>query len=114
LLTGWLGGPAAARRTEHSDLSILKESILSLSSIFKIDAGTLEKELVHYRVINWQRNPNVRGGYSYNTLGSKQAKKILAEPVAGKVFFSGEALYEGAAQGTVEAALQSGIAVAKK
>jgi monoamine oxidase len=54
------------------------------------------------------------GGYSYSTLFSKKAVEILSEPIAETIFFAGEAIYSGESQGTVEAALQSGLDAAKK
>ena len=42
------------------------------------------------------------------------ARKILNIPIQETIFFAGEALYEGNAPGTVEAALVSGREAAKK
>ena len=114
LLTGWLGGPSAAIRSGESETSFLRSSLLSLSTVFKISVQELEEQLVQHEIINWHNKPFVKGGYSYNTLGSVAAKRLLAEPVNGTIYFAGEAVYTGESQGTVEAALQSGIAAAEK
>jgi monoamine oxidase len=114
LLTGWLGGPNAAIRSGESETSFLRSSLLSLSAVFKLAPKELEEQLLQYEIINWHNKPFIKGGYSYNSLGSAAAKKVLAEPVNGTIYFAGEAVYAGESQGTVEAALQSGVAAAEK
>lgn len=114
ILTGWLGGVAARKKSGTTTENILKLSLLSLSSIFKIPANTLYDHLSHYHVACWQNNELVKGGYSFNTIYSSAAKIILNEPVDDVLFFAGEAIYDGPSQGTVEAALQSGKIAAQK
>lgn len=114
LLTGWLGGPAAIVKSGETDASILESALQSLSAIFRIQSTDLERQLVHYKMNSWHNHPHVKGGYSYNTIASAQAKKILSHPAEGTLFFAGEALYNGASQATVEAALQSGRQAAEK
>ena len=114
LLTGWLGGSAAAKRSTQKEETILHDALLSLSSIFSIAPSVLRKQLVHHKILRWEHHPYILGGYSYNTLFSEKAIEILSEPVANTIFFAGEAIHTGEAQGTVEAALQSGLSAAKK
>lgn len=114
LLTGWLGGPSAAIRSGESETSFLRSSLLSLSAVFKLSPQELEEQLLQYEIVNWHNKPFVKGGYSYNTMGSVAAKRVLAEPVNDTIYFAGEAVYTGESQGTVEAALQSGVAAAEK
>jgi monoamine oxidase len=114
LLTGWLGGPNAAIRSGESETSFLRSSLLSLSAVFKLAPKELEEQLLQYEIINWHNKPFIKGGYSYNSLESAAAKRVLAEPVNGTIYFAGEAVYAGESQGTVEAALQSGVAAAEK
>jgi len=87
---------------------ILEMALQSLSNIFskKLPAVTA------WYVANWQKEPYTYGAYSYNTIPSNNAKAILKKPVAGTIYFAGEAVYTGTAQGTVEAALASGKEVA--
>ena len=114
LLTGWLGGPGATAKSGDTDESLLQTALLSLSAIFHLPPADLWKQLVHHKIICWQHHKHIKGGYSFNTTDSAEAKKILAHPVHNAIFFAGEALYRGQSQGTVEAALQSGRQVAKK
>lgn len=112
LLTGWMGGPNATENIYIEDSSLLQTALISLSSIFKTTPAVLREELANYKIINWANEPFVKGGYSYNTLHSEEAKKILIQPVDNKIYFAGEAVSKSESQGTVESALQSGDDVA--
>ena len=113
LLTGWLGGPRAIVRSLETDESLLLSSLGALSTIFHLPLAVLQQELVHHKIICWHNELSVKGGYSYSTINSANATKILLTPVDDTIFFAGEAIFEGESQGTVEAALQSGHSVAK-
>ncbi len=54
------------------------------------------------------------GAYSFDKLETATARKILNLPIQETIFFAGEALYEGNAPGTVEAALVNGREAAEK
>jgi monoamine oxidase len=114
LLTGWLGGANAAEKIFESDDALLLTALQSLSSVFRMPLSMLREELVHYKIINWQTVQHVKGGYSYSTLGTEQAIKVLSNPIDGTIFFAGEAIPGGDSQGTVESALQSGYDTASK
>lgn len=114
LLTGWLGGPAAEKKSAESNESLLQASLQSLAVIFHLDEVEIRQQLDHYKIVCWQNQRYIKGGYSYNTTDSPEAKRILSLPVNGRVFFAGEAVFAGESQGTVEAALQSGKAVAER
>ncbi|WP_153796743.1 flavin monoamine oxidase family protein [Foetidibacter luteolus] len=107
LLTGWLGGASAAAFKNDSDETILSLAITSLANIFCLPqqeiTGLITASLVH----NWQVKDFTLGGYSYDTLHSARARKVLQQPVGNHVYFAGEGLYEGPFPGTVEAALVS-------
>ena len=76
---------------------------------------SLLKNLLNYhKIICWDNNPYVKGGYSFNTLNSEKAKKKLREPIDNSIYFAGEAIYSGEFQGTVEAALVSGRDVVRE
>ena len=113
LLTGWMGGPKTIANIFETNSSLLQTALLSLSSIFKIAPAVLREELRNYKFINWMDNPFIKGGYSFNTLHSREAKKILNTAVNDKIYFAGEAVSKSDSQGTVESALQSGYDVAE-
>jgi monoamine oxidase len=114
LLTGWLGGPKANRYGHFSDIALINIGIRSLSGAFHIPQRTIRGWLEKTHVSNWRKMPYVKGGYSYSTIFTPKAVEILAEPVLDTLFFAGEAIHKGESQGTVEAALLSGLDVAKK
>lgn len=114
LLTGWLAGPAATQMSRESDAAILQQAITSLSNIFSIDEAQLYQWLLWYKVMNWPAEPFTAGGYSYSSVGSVEAKKLLNTPMNDTLYFAGEALYQSTETGTVEAALTTGKDVATK
>jgi monoamine oxidase len=114
VLTGWLGGPNATTLSNVSDDTILNKALQSLAAIFSLPIIKLQEMLVGSFVFNWQQDPFSLGGYSYDTVESAAAKKLLNRPLDNTLFFAGEALYTGAHNATVEAALQSGEAAAQK
>lgn len=108
LLTGWLGGPKAAEKIFKTEEELLQTALQSLSNIFRMPPAMLREELGHHNIICWQNKQYIKGGYSYSTLASGQARKVLSTPVNDTVFFAGEAITQGDTTGTVESALQSG------
>ncbi|MCW3106777.1 MAG: FAD-dependent oxidoreductase, partial [Segetibacter sp.] len=114
LLTGWLSGPKAEQMKNEDDEAILLSGLNSLNGIFNIDTNYLKENLQWWKVFNWTKDPFTRGSYSYSTLHTAKARKVLMEPVEDTLFFAGEALYDGPEMGTVEAALTSGSEIASK
>jgi monoamine oxidase len=114
LLTGWLSGSKAKTLPNTNTQSIFDESLRSLSSIFNMEKQALREKLTAWKIVDWSSDPFSLGGYSFDKLESATAKKILNLPIKETIFFAGEALYEGEAPGTVEAALVSGREAAKK
>jgi monoamine oxidase len=105
-LTGWVGGPRAADMTKLSHEEILAKALTSLSNIFKISVAELKGELVTHHIADWVDDPHSMGAYSYATPESKEAVKVLQQPLGGRVFFAGEAVQEEGS--LVESALASG------
>ena len=114
LLTGWLAGPNAENNKNKSEDEIISMALNALGYVFNTNKTFLEKNLLAGKAFNWQTDPCSLGAYSYATVESTKAKKVLAKPVEETIFFAGEALSEGAAMGTLEVALENGIATAKK
>jgi monoamine oxidase len=114
MLTGWLGGSKALQYGNRSNDFFLDKALESLSGIFSLSIGALKKELQESRIFNWENEPWSRGAYSYSKVGYEKAKKEWRNPQGGNIYFAGEAYYEGPFQGTVEAAVVNGIAVARQ
>ena len=109
LLTGWLGGPKAIAFSNQSDDEISDLALTSLAAIFDQPIAMLRQSMAHIFVFNWQKNPYALGAYSYATVETEAAKKLMTTPLANTIFFAGEALYSGNHPGTVEAALVSAL-----
>jgi monoamine oxidase len=114
ILTGWAGGPRADQLIDHSDEEILEKAYLSLSSIFNCGFAELKSNTSEAFVFNWQNEVLGLHGYSYDTVKTSGARRLLNIPVSDTLFFAGEALYDGKSPGTVEAALVTAKEVARK
>jgi monoamine oxidase len=114
LLTGWIGGPEAEQLKNLSDEEILNEALNALAFVFQTSKDSLRENLKAWHVANWGADPFAHGAYSYVTVHSTAAKKVLSEPIKETLFFAGEACYTGTEVATVEAALGSGKEVAAK
>lgn len=112
-LTGWVAGPSALTLTDKSDDELQELALSSLSNIFQVPVIELRDELVCMKVFDWNKEPYSLGAYSYTTPEAAAAVEVLRQPVAGKVFYAGEAVAEGATAATVEGALASGQEVAR-
>jgi monoamine oxidase len=113
ILTGWVGGEKVTSLKDNTDEDLLQIALRSLSNAFHVPFNELTVQLKAYKIANWHKEPHIHGGYSFNTMKSIEAKKVLRKPVDDTIYFSGEALYEGNPGGTVEAALNSGRNTAK-
>ncbi|MGZ3812457.1 MAG: flavin monoamine oxidase family protein [Mucilaginibacter sp.] len=114
VFTGWLGGLPAEKKKDLSDEELLEQSFQSLSNIFKLNIEELKGNLIAWSVANWTADPFTRGSYAYDTVEAPTARQILKEPINNTIYFAGEYLYDGPAMGTVEAALASGLEIARK
>jgi monoamine oxidase len=87
---------------------LLEKGLDSLAELFRFSKEWIRGELLTAQVVNWAKDPFACGAYSYPTLGAVNAIKVLSEPLVNTLYFAGEAIYNGPAQGTVDAALDSG------
>lgn len=112
ILTGWAAGPATAALSGRDDEFVLGRAIESLATILGMKRDRIESRLQQAIVNDWQSDPFSRGAYSYVPVGGSNARRQLAQPVAGTLFFGGEATnYKGQA-GTVAGALAAGYRAA--
>ena len=110
LLTAWAGGPKAARLSGKREAVLVRAALDSVSTIF---GRVAERELAAAYPHDWRADPYARGGYSYLRVDGEGAREALAAPLAGTVFFAGEAT-ESEEPGTVAGALRSGIRAARE
>ncbi len=114
VLTGWFPVLGHEEFIQKDNKKILDLSLSILKKIFKTEDGFLKKQLISWKIINWPADIYAGGAYSYVTVKTEKTKKKLIEPIKGKLFLAGEALYNGDEIGTVEAALGSAKEVSKR
>jgi len=112
VLTGWVGGPAAAGLSELPEERLLKMAMENLAAVFEISVPVLQDLLLYARSINWQKEIFTRGAYSFSLAGHEKARATWSMPLEKTLYFAGEACYEGPHGGTVEAAIISGMKTA--
>ena len=74
----------------------------------------LRHQLSASLILDWQQQPFIHGAYSFDTVATPVSRALLRMPISHTLYFAGEAIYEGNAPGTVEAAFHSGLEVAGK
>ena len=90
MLVGLSGGAAAHEIEELSDQAIVTRLRKELSSVM----GTAIPEPTNVIVQRWRSDPFARGSYAYLRVGANGGEpKILSRPIAGRLFFAGEALH---------------------
>ena len=112
LLNAWVGGPSAARLCELPDEEIIRHAMAGVNDLFFGGNGAPEPQAAH--VHNWARDPYARGAYSYVAAGGGEARSLLATPLAGTLFFAGEATDTTGDPATVTGALRSGARAAEE
>ena len=113
LLVAWAAGPKATRLAGADKPAIIESALDSVRSLFAARADAqaqLESAWAH----DWQSDPYARGAYSYVAVGGDEARKQLAQPLLGTLFFAGEAADCEGEAGTVAGALQSGARAARE
>jgi monoamine oxidase len=108
ILTGWIGGPQAQGLKDADDDHILNLGLLSLANIYSTPVDEVRKKLRAHQIMNWPADPFTRGSYSYATIYTDHARRLLSQPLEDTIYYTGEFMYNGPEMGTVEAALSSG------
>lgn len=96
--------PAAAYAQLPSEQAIIDKFLAELDEIFD---GKASANYLRHRIQNWSKAPYIQGAYSYGFAGDQaQIVQAIEAPLAGKIYFAGEAL-SIANQATVHGACQS-------
>jgi monoamine oxidase len=114
LLVGWAGGPAAERFSSWDDAAVIDAGLDALAAAFAAERRMLRDLLLHGRTHDWSADPWARGAYSYTIVGDDGARARLAEPVAGTLFFAGEATHAGGEHASVHGAIATGSRAARE
>lgn len=114
VLTGWVGGPRAARLAGQPDAAIVEQAVEALARALGLRRGMVEARLESWMVHNWSADPFARGAYSYVCVGGVDAPAALGAPVEDTLFFAGEATNDAGHTGTVHGALATGLRAARE
>jgi len=110
-----LVGFACGRWGEKMDLEMGRDEIVAWAlKVLRDMFGTIAPAHPPHLITRWLSDPWARGSYSFGAVGSKaEHRKALAQPLAKKLFFGGEATHP-AHYGTVHGALLSGMRAARQ
>lgn len=108
VIVGWTGGPAAKALAGRPDREVFARAQESLARLLGCGEAALARSIVDWRKHDWTADPLTRCAYSFSVAGQENAPRILARPIAGTLFFAGEATADPLELGTVHGALSSG------
>jgi monoamine oxidase len=108
MLTGWAGGPYATRLAGLAEQEVLDLAVGSLAHALGQSRRDIGARLQYHYYHDWHSDPFARGGYTYVKVGGVHAHRRLAEPVAGTLYFAGEATCGEGLNATMEGAVRSG------
>lgn len=108
MLTGWVGGPPAAELCARGRGAVLEAALESVGRLLLRPPAWLRRRLAGWHFHDWSGDPYARGAYSYAAVGAADAARALAAPVAGTLFFAGEATHFEGENATVSGAIGSG------
>ena len=108
MLTGWAGGPFAARLAGKNPEAMREIAVRSIAGALGLAATEVSSHLEACRFHDWAADPLSRGAYTYVGVGGSEAYRMLAAPVADTLFFAGEATCGDGHNATMEGALRSG------
>ncbi|HEY8900168.1 MAG TPA: NAD(P)/FAD-dependent oxidoreductase [Chthoniobacterales bacterium] len=106
VLTAFVGG-ARAEALDNMSVDPVRFALEELDEVFgaRIASRSFERGLI----ADWGADPWIRGLYSYPTPQTTETvREALARPLAGKIFFAGEATNTLGASGTVHGAMETG------
>jgi len=108
VLVGWSASRRGERLSGRGDQFICDKAVVSLARIFGVPEHTIMSSLRSWHVHDWQADPFARGSFSYMAVDGGEAQAKLAEPLAGTLFFAGEATVSDGNQASVQGAIASG------
>lgn len=112
VIMGWAPFRCAEKLSGQSRSFIVERSLLTLGNLLNVVPRTLQEKLQDVYFHDWQNDPFSRGAYTYGKVGSDGAQAALAAPIAGTLFFAGEATDVTGNNGTVHGAMASGYRAA--
>lgn len=107
VLTAFVMGEKAEQLSSLGDAA-LQVVLADLDAMYGAEAASTA--FVEARVMDWSKEPHIRGAYSFPVVGGGiLMRQRLAAPLSGKVFFAGEATHSGGHSGTAHGAFESAV-----
>ncbi len=114
LLTAWAGGPQTERLRAAGEGELVELAVRSLAAALGMSRGDVACRLESHHYHDWNADPFSRGAYTYVGVGGVEAHRSLARPVAGTLYFAGEATCGGGHNATMDGAVRSGRRAAEE
>lgn len=114
VIVGWCGGPRAGTLLKQPAAAVTDCAIDALARQCNLARRRMRSMVDAAWMHDWVHDPFARGAYSYAMVGGLDAPAALARPLAGTLFFAGEATDTEGATGTVHGAIASGRRAAKQ
>ena len=111
VLTGFINGENAEYLSSLGDQAVYV-ALHELDQVFGDRKATENFEDSY--IIDWSKEPYIKGSYSYPSLNSEPERISLAESIDDKVFFAGEATNAWGHPGTAHGALETGYRAVKE
>ena len=108
---GFYGGRRAWELERLGDDAAIRDATGRLKQMY---GERIEGEVQRVRVTHWGRNPWTLGSYSSAKPGQSRMHEVMAEPVADRVFFAGEACGPPRFNGSLAAAYVSAIEASQR
>ena len=109
VLVGFVGGAFGWELSAEGEATAVDFATAELVKLFGADA---RKHITGGLLTDWADNPHTLGAYAAARPGHFDARRILAEPVGGRLFFAGEAV-AGSHMALCSGAWMSGDATAR-
>jgi monoamine oxidase len=109
LITGWAPFRRGEKLSGKSPEFVTHHALQSLSRALGMKIDDLESMCEAPYFHDWQNDPYSRGAYSYGGVGSDGMEEALGSPIDETLFFAGEATDVTGNNGTVHAAIASGM-----
>ncbi len=113
-LTGWVGGPRAAKLIGRDAEELGEQACRELAEVFGLPEQQIRDALMATHKHDWELDPFAFGAYSYVPAGAVDAPAAMAEPECNTLFFAGEHTDTTGHWGTVHAALGTGLRAARQ
>jgi monoamine oxidase len=114
LIVGWCGGPRARALLDQPSAALTDCAVNALARQCGLTRRRMRSMVEDAWMHDWVHDPFARGAYSYPKVGGVDAPAMLARPLAGTLFFAGEATDTAGATGTVHGAIATGRRAARQ